>query len=370
MQSIPFEKLEKFFYSKNLILSSVISADSALSSLGFEKENLKKWQDLGYAGEMSFMTRSVELFTNPRNFLNEVNSIILFAVPYVIPKMEDPICENGFGRVARYARGMDYHTVLKDLLLQISKEIEDSFGGVSRVFTDAVPLLERGLLASSGLGFIGKSSMNIIPGVGTYFFIAEILTSLEIKEVPILKNNEYSCKTCSLCINKCPTGAFVKPKVLDARKCISYLTIEKRGEHDLDDASLIGDWIFGCDVCQEVCPFNMHGKEVRVFEKFKEEYGVGGKLYIPQLLKIRDSKTFKEKFSHTPLMRTKREGLLRNGISVLYNQKATEFYEDLIEVYKTDPSLILREHSKRVLLSFLQFESGLVSKKIETALLI
>jgi epoxyqueuosine reductase len=368
MALVHFEEITASVLLTRAKVLSALNLQDTIEVLDYNRKHLETWQEHGYAADMKFMQRPPELFCDIRHFLPEAKSLLVFALPYSVPGGKDPECPRGFGRIARYARGRDYHKVFRDLLLNILEDISSRTNARGRVFTDAVPLLERALAAGSGLGFIGKSAMNIIPGIGTWFFIGEILLDCEIEGIPEITASKGSCGSCMNCISECPTNAFVGPRVLDAGKCISYLTIEKRSVHSEEEAGMLGDWIFGCDVCQEVCPFNMHGKEVTPWEYFKPEYGVGAFLNIPELLSVRESGAFRKKFSHTPLMRAKREGLIRNGLCVLQNQKASEYYKEVIDCFQNDTSDLIRAQAAQTLNKFLDAENGAVATEIHTVL--
>jgi epoxyqueuosine reductase len=369
--SIPFSSIKNIASRSGIQLVSALCAKNANTILATQKDFLSEWQRNGNAADMKFMERSPDLFCSLQNFLPEVKSIMVCTIPYATPREEDPPCPSGYGRVARYARGRDYHLVLREILLELVTNIKEELGYSrlgARVFTDAVPLLERAIAANSGLGFIGKSAMNILPRVGTYTFIGEVLLDIEIEDIPPLPALKSSCGSCQNCIRNCPTDAFIAPRVLDARKCISYLTIEKRTSHTGEETSQIGNWVFGCDVCQEVCPFNHHGKVIEPRKEFGSEYGVGARLDLTSLLTIRVDSEFKKRFKDTPLLRAKREGLLRNALSVLQNQRYSESYIQVMDCYQLDVSPVVRVQARQVLESFLEFESGRVLRDIKEVL--
>jgi epoxyqueuosine reductase len=241
--------------------------------------------------------------------------------------------------------------------------VEEQLGNAvtHRLFSDSVPLLERALARSSGLGFVGKNTMVITPRLGSFMFLGEVLWSLEVSNIPNVvapppPNIEASaphhgkshCGACSRCLTECPTGAFVSEYVLDARKCISYLTIEKRGVLTPQERSWLGEWLFGCDVCQEVCPFNSVPIKTRRrsdLPELDQSAGVGQSLSLSEVLGLRDDAAFTKKFAGTALMRAKREGLLRNAAVVAGNTRAQSVLEDLEIAVCEDPSPIVRLHA-------------------------
>src|SRR4030095_465504 len=181
---------------------------------------------------------------------------------------------------------------------------------------DAVPLLERAAAARAGLGFFGKNTNLLQPKKGSWFFLSEILLDLELPaDDRVVK---VSCGSCRRCLDACPTNAFPSPYVLDSGKCISYLTIENKGAIPVDIRASIGDWVFGCDVCQEVCPFNRFAGETQ-WPELRAEAGVGPRLELVEVLSISSDAEFKERFRGTALLRPRRRGLLRNAAVVEAN---------------------------------------------------
>ncbi len=301
------------------------------------------------------MDRGPGLLCDPTKLLFEYKSIVSFLIPYSSSETsnltpassfeEEDI--NGFGRVARYAQGEDYHTVLRELLRKIVLALGLENTARFRLFSDSVPILERALASESELGFIGKSSMLIRPKVGTYTFLAELIWDVEIKGESTFQNKQqpkkqHTCGSCIKCQSYCPTNAIVADYVVDARKCISYLNIEKRGSFNEQERKALGSWIFGCDVCQEVCPFNKNTPEAVVFKNFNPTLGVGPLLSIENILNIKTDGEFKKKFANTALLRVKREGLIRNALAVSINQNNHKYLKIVKENLLTDSSLLVR----------------------------
>jgi epoxyqueuosine reductase len=322
---------------------SVVGACN-LDQLANEKQHLKVWQNSGFAGEMKYMQRPAELLTATQHILPETRSVLSFTIQY--SSEPHPELPPNFGRVARYAWGLDYHQQIPLLLNQLIKRVEEYLGYPFkyRVFTDALPFLERAGARSAGLGFIGKNTMLIRPGTGSFFFIAEIFWDIEVEDSRKLFKSG-TCGSCTRCQVACPTDAFVEPFILNAPRCISYLTIEKKGAHSINERQALGEWIFGCDICQDVCPFNHASikKSIKAdIHEFYKEKGVGALIDLAQVLKIRSNKEFEQRFKDTPLLRPGRVGIQRNALAVAANTKALELTPLILELVNSD-SPILRQ---------------------------
>lgn len=314
-----------------------------------EVKSLKNWQNKGYAGEMSFMNRETSLLTDPNKLLEGYKNIIMFSANY--SREESDKFQVGYGKVARYAWGKDYHKVIKKKLEEFISELqkEISFNFNYRTFSDAVPFLERFYATKSGIGFIGKNTLNITPKQGSFSFLAEIICDLEITDKNKIKILDNTCKTCTKCLDNCPTDAFEKEYVLDARKCISYLTIEKRGLLNEWERNAIGEWIFGCDICQEVCPFNhkvLKEKKKADLNEFDPSSGNGSLLNLEKIISIRTDSEFIKLFGGTAIMRAKREGLVRNACIVASNTNATLLIPVLEKCIKNESNETILEHAK------------------------
>jgi epoxyqueuosine reductase len=350
MTSIRFEILQDLARSQGLAVVAV--ADPGV--LEEDQEHLRRWQESGFAGDMAFMQRDPALLANPIRLVTDARTVAIFGAFYDrVGRLPLPA---GHGRVARYAWGRDYHKVLRKRLGLLCQRIEQHVGRTMnyRVFSDSVPLLERALARRAGLGFIGKNTMLIMPRAGSFLFLAEVLWDIEISGLPAQAagrqeaNSKAHCGTCSQCLSGCPTGALVEEKVLDARRCISYLTIEKRGVLTIQERAWLGEWVFGCDVCQDVCPFNALSiaKKIKAdVAEFGPDFGVGQTLDIARVLKIREEQEFVKRFAGTPLMRTKREGLLRNAAVVAANTHSLDLLDSLEAAVREDSSPIVRAHA-------------------------
>ncbi|MBI4372888.1 MAG: tRNA epoxyqueuosine(34) reductase QueG [Candidatus Omnitrophica bacterium] len=221
------------------------------------------------------------------------------------------------GRIARYAWGKDYHQVIRSRLKEFQQKLEQLAGRPTKVeiCVDTKPLLERPLAQKAGLGFIGKQSQLLSPEFGPWLFLAELVTDLELApDIPFIG----SCGTCRICIDECPTEAILPEGGIDARRCISYLTIEHKGEIPEALRPLIGDWVFGCDICLEVCPFTSKAKETK-WPEFRPESGFGRRLDLVKLLEIPSNRAYEREFEGSALPRANRKQMRRNAATVLKN---------------------------------------------------
>lgn len=369
--------LSRFGEQVGLLPLGVLSVAAVENRIAGELSFLAKWQQQGFAGEMKYMLRDVALFSRLENFLPEVRTVVSFFVSYNHGSF--PSLEQGWGRVARYAWGRDYHTVLRERVQELVNKLCDS-GLILRdklrlrIFSDAVPLLERAIANEGGLGFVGKNTMVIRPGYGSFGFLLEILWNVAIEsdrrgeqtrkngaKLQILRDRQHAgegCGTCERCMNDCPTSAFVSPGMLNASRCISYLTIEKKTAFSDWESQAIGDWVFGCDGCQETCPFNHSSVERSIWGEFASPAGVGPYLELRSVLKMRTKRDFQKRFNGTALMRAGRAALVRNACSVVGNQKFLPAVKELVEVSREDESTFVRDHARKVLSSLHEIAYG------------
>ncbi|MBI4511160.1 MAG: tRNA epoxyqueuosine(34) reductase QueG [Deltaproteobacteria bacterium] len=283
----------------------------------------RAWLDAGHAGEMEYLGRTAEAEArrDARALLPEAMTIVVVALSYGAP---DPLMPpNGpRGHIARYARGEDYHAVFKRKLWTLADEVARAVGNpvAARPCVDTAPLLERDEAERAGIGFVAKNTMLIAPGLGSYVLLGELLLAAHV--TPTARAPERKrCGSCRSCLDACPTGAFVDEFVLDARRCISYLTIELRGPIPRDLREHVGTRIFGCDVCQEACPFNTAVSSGRGPAPAPELSAPSPERAAPELSALigLGASQFRKLVEHTALRRVRREQLLRNACVALGN---------------------------------------------------
>ncbi len=219
-------------------------------------EHFKSWLDKHYHGDMAYMANNVEMRTNPAELLPGTTRVICVRMDYAKTNTNSlaPLKDREKAYISRYARGRDYHKLIRKRLQILAEKIQDRVGSHGyRAFVDSAPVLERALAEKSGLGWIGKNTMLINKQAGSWFFLGELFTDLPL---PLDAKDSDHCGSCSACIDICPTKAILAPNVLDARKCISYLTIELRSSIPVEFRAAMGNRVFGCDDCQLVCPWN------------------------------------------------------------------------------------------------------------------
>jgi len=270
-----------------------------------ETRRLEEWLKANYHGQMSYMANHFEKRTDPTKLVEGAKTVVSLLYNYHTEKQqEDPEAP----KIAQYAYGKDYHFVLKHKLRELFDFINQEIGEVNgRIFVDSAPVLERDWARRSGLGWMGKNTMLIRPGIGSFYFLTELIIDLELESDDPIKDH---CGTCRRCIEACPTEA-ISPEgyVLDGSKCISYLTIELKDEIPTSFKGMFENWMFGCDICQQVCPWNRFAKQHT--EPAFEPH--------PDLLYIKKQdgqeiteEVFRKVFKNSPVKRTKYTGLKRN----------------------------------------------------------
>jgi epoxyqueuosine reductase len=278
-------------------------------------ERALDWLEHGRQAGMGWLTPTrARLACDPRQLLDGAQSLIVVGAPYAHPD-DEPGHGQTHGTIARYARGADYHDVMKARLTGLAETVR-ALGGDdcrTRIFVDSSPLVERAAAARAGLGFIGKNTNLLTREAGSFLLLGALLTTLELTpDQPTLRD----CGRCRLCLDACPTGALPQPFVLDANRCISYLTIEHRGSIAPELRAQIGDLVFGCDICQDVCPWN-RGQRPPGWPEFAGD-DAAGHPPLAGLLGL-DDVSFRARYRRTPLWRTKRRGLARNAAVALGN---------------------------------------------------
>jgi epoxyqueuosine reductase len=354
-------------------------------------EVFQRWLDAGCQGEMAYLEgeRSTQRRADPRQILPECRSILVLGARYPTPpanplpdasvnpsaeapksrppfpsaspnigrgrgdaggavRAEDAQSESALtGRVAAYAWGADYHDVLAGRLRSLVDFIQAQVGQSvpNRYYTDTGPVLERDLAQRAGLGWIGKNTCLISPQMGSYFLLAEILLGLELEsDQPFAADR---CGSCTRCLDACPTACILPDRTLDARRCISYLTIELKGAIPADLRPQMGDWAFGCDVCQQVCPWNLRfapaPQEPPAIESLAARPGLPQPVLIEELALT--PQAFNGKFRGSPVKRAKRRGYLRNAAVVLGNRRDARAVPALAQSLANDPEALVRQHA-------------------------
>ena len=298
------------------------------------REVYEQWIAEGKYGDMAWMARNLDRRTDPRLVVQGAQSIIVLALNYY--QGPRPPRDPSY-RIARYAWNDDYHDLIEKRLDELSALLTQH-GGTQRRYVDTGPVLERDFATESGLGWNGKSTMQLSRQLGTWFFICEIITTLEL---PIDTPARDMCGKCTRCIDACPTGAITAPHRLDARKCISYLTIEHKGSIPIEYRRAIGDHLYGCDDCLDACPWNRFAQASNE-AAFQARESVFSKK-LTDFLTLTDEE-FRALFARSPIKRIKRPAFLRNVCVVLGNVGTADDIPAL-ENAATDPSPLISEHA-------------------------
>jgi len=339
-----------------------------------ESMRYQSWVDQGYAATMGYLTRDPAGRHDPKKVFAGAKSVVMASVSYFSERPARP--GDFFGNVACYAVGLDYHTVLRAKLRLLKARIEAELGRnlTAKAFTDDVALNELGLAKRSGLGFKGRHTLIIGPKLsGSYNFIGELFSDLELEaDEPYLG----TCGKCFRCGEACPTQAILPAGGLNANLCISFLTIENKGGIPLELRPKIGRWVFGCDICQDVCPYNQR-PPLTPWQEFRPESGVGHYLDLPELLSIKTDAEFLARFQKTPLARPKRRGILRNALVVLGNilqesgnadvtftGDASKVVRRIYQFATDEADSMLREHAAWALAQFPQKEASAKLEKL------
>jgi epoxyqueuosine reductase len=302
----------------------------------------RRWVERGFAGGMTYLTRAdrIERRADPRAILPSARSVVVVGMNYYTG--DHPPCRSPTtGRIARYAWGEDYHRLMERRLRALLRAVQEKDPSVEgRYYVDHGPVLEREWAARAGLGWVGKHTNVLSRQWGNWFFLGVLLLSLEVEaDEPLAKSY---CGTCTRCLEACPTGALLAPYVLDARRCISYLTIEWRGLIPREWRPLIGDRIFGCDDCLEVCSWNRFARRARE-AAFRPRPGWEAP-NLREWMKM-DEAAFAERFRGSPIRRIRRAGLLRNVAVALGNSGDPCAVPPLVEALHRDPEPLVRGHA-------------------------
>jgi epoxyqueuosine reductase len=299
------------------------------------------WLHRGFHGEMAYLSRTAEHRLHPGQYVSWARSVIAVGLNYRSGHERAPEGDALRGWVSRYAWGDDYHAVVSGRLEQFLAELRTRAGGDIRghACVDASPVLDRAMAARAGLGWFGKNTQLLSGRIGSYFVLGELFLSLSLEPDRPIRDR---CGRCRLCLDACPTRAFAGPYLLDARRCISYLTIELKGAIPRELRAGMGTHIFGCDICQEVCPYNARCR-ASADPAFQPRPG----LHAPELLPLLrlTAQEFREAFRGSPILRAKRRGFLRNVCVALGNLGSAGALPALIETLAGDPEPLVRGHA-------------------------
>ncbi len=342
-----------------------------LSISAADQNAYREWVGAGHAGGMNYLSLEPGKRVNPGNTFPGMRSVVTLGVSYYQGPVP-PKPGAGYGRVARYAWGEDYHPLILARLEKFSAHLRETLGAETQTVTavDTKPLLERALAKGAGMGFIGKNTLLIAPRgasasfhVGSFLFLAEILVSVDLSDGLTFPGVQDGCGGCTKCLTSCPTDAFESPYKLNAQKCIAYLTIENKGWIQREMREMMGDWLFGCDKCQDVCPYNARAMESR-WPEFQAERGAGAWVNLADILSIKTTADFKQRFGMTPLSRPKRRGLVRNACVVAGNSGDESLAAPLTEAL-VDEEPVVRGHA---LWALSKLAPRLAKEKAETIL--
>lgn len=301
--------------SKELGITDVRFTDATVDEA--TQDHLLKWIEHGYSANMKYIPNNIDKRNNPQLILENAKSIIVCSLFY-FPGNHPRHYEENFAKISRYAQGIDYHIVFLEKVRELEKFIHELIPNInSKSYTDTGHILEKYFAQKAGIGWQGKNSLIISPEYGSYFFLGVIITDFEFESDRAIR--DY-CGTCMRCINSCPTSALVQPRVLDSNLCIAYWTVEAKPDEHIPEIikQSNSEWIFGCDICQEVCPYNRKLLDITKISEFKNP----DNLYF-DLNKIDEfsKEDFNKKFAKSPVKRRKYEGFITNARLLIDNSK-------------------------------------------------
>ena len=310
-------------------------------------EAFVRWLERGEHAGMGYLERRVEARLQPATVLDGARSVLCVALRYWPLEGEEEPNGDLWPRVARYARGRDYHALMEERLDAIAARVEAAFPGArSRRYVDTGPVLERELAARAGIGVVGKNTMLLDREMGSWFLLGELFLTLELAaDEPLAE----LCGGCTLCLDACPTGALVEPFRLDSNRCISYWTIEHRGAFDDETTAMVGDWVFGCDVCQEVCPWNRRRHALPPADHTELQLPPPRReLDLAGLLAL-DRDEYVERFRGSSMKRARLAGLQRNAAAAMGSSRDERYAPALASAAATADDPIVREQAERAL---------------------
>ena len=306
----PASSLTRTIKSKALELGFSHVGVARAESLGEEGARLQQWLTRGYHGTMEWMQKNLEKRSDLRQIVPNARSVVSLAMNYYTPVERFENAETG--KISRYAWGDDYHLVMTSRIQQLVDCITSERPGAgARFYVDTGPVMDKAWAVRAGIGWLGKHTNVITKEYGSWVFLGEIILDLELEYDEPMAD---FCGTCTACIVACPTGAIVEPYVLDSTKCISYLTIEHKGEIPIELKPGFENWVYGCDICQDVCPWNRFQQPTREQAFFPRSENVNPQL--SELVSI-PAEEFTRRCRKSPIKRTKREGLIRNAKAIL-----------------------------------------------------
>ncbi|MDX1519784.1 MAG: tRNA epoxyqueuosine(34) reductase QueG [Gammaproteobacteria bacterium] len=344
-QSLDYQALAAGIKDRGKALGFQQTGITGVDLLEEDELHLLNWLDAGMHGEMEYMQRHGQKRSRPADLVAGTIRVISVRMDYLPPDASHPkkvLGNDQLAYVSRYAMGRDYHKLMRNRLQKLVDYIKESVGHFGyRVFVDSAPVLEKALARNAGLGWIGKHSNLINPGAGSWFFLGEIYTDLPLPvDTPF---NKEHCGTCQACIDICPTDAIIAPYQVDARKCISYLTIELRGPIPVEYRKALGNRIYGCDDCQLVCPWNRFARNTDETD-FRTRHG----LDAPALVDLFGwtEEEFLANTEGSAIRRIGYECWMRNIAVALGNARSTPEVVTALETRKNDPSGLIREHTR------------------------
>jgi len=310
-------------------------AGIARLELSSQRQAVLRWLDEGNHAAMAYMSRRTGLRVDPREIFPSARSAVCVALQYSPLSGGRTVDGDLWPRVARYARGVDYHDLMKGRLDRLAERVRAAFPECStRAYVDTGPVLERELAARAGLGAFGKNTMLLNEESGSWLLLGELFLSLELEPDVAIAD---LCGSCTQCLEACPTGALPEPYRLDANRCISYWTIEHRGAFPQEIRHQMGGWVFGCDLCQEACPWN--GTAIEVHHPEMHLPSKRAELDLAGLLRI-DRQQYVERFRGSPMKRAKQEGLQRNAAVAMGNSGNRRYVPALLEALQEGGELV------------------------------